>query len=119
MNDVRRRNLLTLLNGRYLGDRQKFLADAHFSEPRLSQLLKPGAVFGERVARSLEEKLNLPPMYFDDEGNHHKWPADVIEGAKLLASMSASDRRKALAILGALSTPEGDAQQQQEDGSRH
>lgn len=73
----------------------------------MSQLLKPGAVFGERAARNLEESLGLPEMYFDQEEHEQEsWNEEVIEGARILARMSAADRRKAVAILGAMSEPD-------------
>ena len=45
-------------------------------------------------------------MYFDwEEHEQDEWNQEVIEGARILARMSASDRRKAVAILGAMSEP--------------
>ena len=116
--DHRRQRLLTFIARRYPGDRKGFLRDARISGGRLSQLLKPGAVFGERAARHLEESLRLPDMYFDqDEQEQATWSADVVEGARILARMTAAERRKAVAVLGAMLSPEHDEPPDKTDGS--
>lgn len=54
-----------MIETRYRGDRGALLSDAGITKGRLSQLLDPNKPFGDNAARNLEEKLELPPGYFD------------------------------------------------------
>lgn len=62
----RKRRLQELVNGKpYNGSQQAFADAADISKGRVSQLLGADAPFGERAARSLVRKLDLPERYFD------------------------------------------------------
>ncbi len=65
MDALRRQKLRHLLDTRFGNDRQRFLKAAHMTKGRLSQLLDPNMPFGDRAARNLEDRLALPPGYFD------------------------------------------------------
>jgi len=57
-------------------------------------------------------------MYFDqDEQEQSTWSADVVEGARILTRMTAAERRKAVAVLGAMLSPESDEPPDKTDGS--
>lgn len=69
--DNRRRLLKELIAHKYGGSKKGFCDDVGISESRLSQLLSEtyrGGEFGEKAARSLEEKAGLPPLYFEQSG---------------------------------------------------
>ena len=60
MKNMRRKALVTLLNGKpFFGDRAAFCLAAGITKGRLSQLLNPDEPFGDRAAQALEEKLGL------------------------------------------------------------
>jgi len=65
----RQQNLLNLIARESGGNRVAFCNTFDVSESRLAQLLsdkfRDGKAFGERAARSLEEKLGLEPLYFE------------------------------------------------------
>jgi hypothetical protein len=65
MQALRRYNLLQLLSTTFKGDRSAFLEQSGLTKGRLSQLLDKDEPFGDRAARNLEERLQLPPGYFD------------------------------------------------------
>jgi hypothetical protein len=63
MKEARRTRFIALLAGHYKGDRKRLIADSGLTHGRISQLLADG--FGERAARELEVRLQLPHGYFD------------------------------------------------------
>lgn len=65
MHALRKQKLSQLIAENYGDDRGKFLKAAGITKGRLSQLLDPDEPFGEVAARNLEERLQLPPGYFD------------------------------------------------------
>lgn len=66
MDEIRRANLLKLLNGpRFGGDRKAFCKAADITNGRLSQLLDPNETFGDTAARNLKEKLGLEDGYLE------------------------------------------------------
>ena len=66
MHALRRQKLLLLIQDRFNGDRGAFLKASELTKGRLSQLLKPDQPFGDVAARNLEERLQLPPGFFDE-----------------------------------------------------
>lgn len=69
MHKHRRERLLALIADQYGGNRKRFCDASDLSEARLAQLLsttyRHGQSFGEKAARSLEERLHLDILYFD------------------------------------------------------
>jgi hypothetical protein len=65
MHALRRYKLSLLLAEHFNGDRGGFLKKAGLTKGRLSQLLDPNTPFGDVAARNLEQRLDLPPGYFD------------------------------------------------------
>jgi len=66
MKETRRKNLQAFIDGpRFNGRRDDFCASAGITKSRLSQLLKPGAAFGDNSARHLTDNLGLPANFFD------------------------------------------------------
>ncbi len=67
----RQNNLLLLIDEQANGSRVAFCRTNEIDESRLGQLLsktyRNGRGFGERAARNLETKLNLPTLFFDRE----------------------------------------------------
>lgn len=62
----RKKRLQALVKGKpYLGNQQAFAEAAGISKGRVSQLLGPDEPFGERAARTLVNKLELPARYFE------------------------------------------------------
>lgn len=70
-NKTRRERLAQLIEDKYKGDRQKLCDACGYSDSRIAQLLsskyRDGNGFGEKAARTLEEKLGLNPYFFDGE----------------------------------------------------
>lgn len=63
--DTRRTNLQRLIDGRFAGSQITAAASIGVSQGRVAQLLAADSVFGERAARSIEQKLFLPPLSLD------------------------------------------------------
>lgn len=66
MDALRRQKLRHLLETRFGGDRGRFVQASGLTKGRLSQLLQDKYPFRDRAARGLEERLSLPPGYFDE-----------------------------------------------------
>lgn len=65
MHALRRYKLQQLLDQRYKGKREDFLAESGLTKGRLTQLLDARLPFGDVAARNLEERLHLEPGFFD------------------------------------------------------
>ena len=71
--ETRRANFRLVMKRRYENSQQKIAAVLGITKGRVSQLLDENEAFGEKVARSIEEKLGLPdgsleaPIPGDDE----------------------------------------------------
>lgn len=65
----RQKNLLDLIKSKFDDRRVDFCNRYNIDESRLGQMLsdtyRDGRGFGERAARNLEEKIGLPPLYFE------------------------------------------------------
>lgn len=65
----RRRRFIEYFNGPPLnGDRQRLIKKSGFTEGRISQLFDPSEPFGERAAKSLAGRLNIPDLIFLRDG---------------------------------------------------
>jgi len=93
MDHVRKRRLADLIQGRYKGDRALLIRESGLSGGRISQLLDPKEVFGERAARSLERKLGLPERWFDvvEQFTNTEPAPDIREGVPLISWIQAGD----------------------------
>ena len=65
MQHFRREKLRQLIADKFGGSREKFMAETGLNKSRLSQLMSDGYPFGERAARELALRLNLPEDYFE------------------------------------------------------
>lgn len=65
MRDLRKSRLALLINERYKGVRGDLIKESGLSAGRITQLLDAKEPFGERAARELERKLDLPERWFD------------------------------------------------------
>ena len=90
MDHVRKRRLADLIQGRYKGDRALLISESGLSGGRISQLLDPKEVFGERAARKLEKKLGLPERWLEVEQFTNTEPApEIREGVPLISWIQA------------------------------
>lgn len=65
--EVRRARLRRFIDERYEGNVSRFAAAAGKSQSQIADMLDLRKSFGERVARSLEEKLGLPGGWLDQD----------------------------------------------------
>jgi hypothetical protein len=65
MQHFRRAKLRHLIADRFSGSREKFMAETGLNKSRLSQLMSDSYPFGERAARELALRLQLPEDYFE------------------------------------------------------
>lgn len=83
----RKARLAQLLERRFEGSRADLSRSSGLSGGRITQLLDPAEPFGERAARSLEERLGLQTRYFDLDQLDNTEPApDVRQGGVPLIS---------------------------------
>lgn len=68
------------------GNQAKFAADAGVTKARITQLLDPNDSFGERAAKNIADKLNLPDRYFE-AGYHGVMSEPESELAHLLSEL--------------------------------
>lgn len=85
MDAHRKTRLVELITTRYNGDRGGLIKASGLSKGRISQLLDPAEPFGERAARELARKLELPERWFD-LGKANTEAAPSIKGAVPLIS---------------------------------
>lgn len=92
MDRIRKRRLAKLIEDHYKGDRSQLIIESGLTGGRISQLLDPKEVFGERAARNLERKIGLPERWLDVEeivtSNVEPAPA-VREGVPLISWIQA------------------------------
>jgi SOS-response transcriptional repressor LexA len=86
MDATRRARLAKLLATRYKGDRAQLINDSGLSKGRISQLLEGSEPFGERAARGLEQRLNLPERWLDQYDPSNVEPAPEVRGGVPLIS---------------------------------
>lgn len=86
MDSLRRSRLEELIRTRYKGERAGLLREAGLTSGRITQLLDPNEVFGERAARSLEQKLGLPARWFEQETVENTEAAPPPKGSVPLIS---------------------------------
>jgi SOS-response transcriptional repressor LexA len=86
MDQHRKKRLAQLIRTRYKGNRTAFIDEAGISKGRVTQLLKPEDSFGERAARELERKLNLPERWLDLDDVENTEPAPAVTGSVPLIS---------------------------------
>jgi len=95
----RRDRLQALIDAEYGGRRRTFCEKATMDEARLAQLLSPtfrkGHAFSEKTARKLEDKIGLPPLYFDQgalpPAEQSQNVVDLIPGARRVHASDADD----------------------------
>jgi|GEM_PF-3517107 hypothetical protein len=73
----RRRLLREWIDSRYGGVQAAFIEDTGINQGELSGLLKTKS-FGEKRARSLEEKARMPPFYLDQTRDTQRAPEDEM-----------------------------------------
>jgi SOS-response transcriptional repressor LexA len=83
--------LAELIRSRYNNNRAEFSRATGLTGGRITQLLSEGEPFGERAARSLEAKLELPPLWFDREVENTEPAQAVREGVPLISWIQAGD----------------------------
>lgn len=90
MDAHRKTRLAALISTRYKGDRGELIRDSGYTKGRISQFLDPSESFGERAARELERRLNLPQRWLDlsDVENTEVAP-DVKGGVPLISWIQA------------------------------
>lgn len=89
---TRRRRLAVLIATRYKGDRSLLINESGLSKGRITQLLDAQEAFGERAARSLEERLQLAAGWLDQDDTENVEPApDVLGGVPLISWIQAGD----------------------------
>lgn len=97
MDRVRKARLAKLIASRYKGDRAQLITESGLSGGRISQLLDPKEVFGERAARNLERKLGLPERWLDVEEVTNTEPGPAIrEGIPLISWIQAGSWAEAV-----------------------
>lgn len=82
--DVRRNNVLALIDARFKGNRAAFARDIGRPAPNIHRMLadeesgieKRG--IGEKLARDIEEKLGLAPYFLDSINIFQKQPGDSL-----------------------------------------
>ncbi len=84
MKSHRKALLAQLLVTRYNDDRGKLIAESGLTKGRISQMLKSG--FGEVAARELEDKLDLPSLWFEQRDIANTSPAPAVQGEVPLIS---------------------------------
>lgn len=86
MDATRKHRLAKLIATRYKGERAELINESGLSKGRISQLLDPSVPFGERAARELERKLNLPERWLDQYEPSNVEPAPEVRGGVPLIS---------------------------------
>jgi SOS-response transcriptional repressor LexA len=89
MDHVRRQKLAELIRTRYNDSRVDVSRVTGLSGGRITQLLDPDEPFGERAARSLEQKLSLPPRWLDEEVHNVETAPDIKQGVPLISWIQA------------------------------
>jgi SOS-response transcriptional repressor LexA len=97
MKDIRKRRLEQLIRTRYKGVRADFMKETGLSGGRVTQLLNPADAFGERAARELERKLDLPAMWFDKDDHNNTEPVGrpLTRGVPLISWIQAGSWNEA------------------------
>lgn len=91
MESTRRKRLAQLISTKYNGVQADLVRESGLSAGRITQLLDPNDTFGERAARSLEQRLRLPTRWFDqDESNVEEAPS-IKTGVPLISWIRAGD----------------------------
>lgn len=92
MDAQRRSRLVELLRTRYNGERADLIRESGLSKGRIAQLLDPNQTFGERAARELERRLQLPDRWLDQTpiSNTEAAPA-VQQGVPLISWIRAGN----------------------------
>jgi hypothetical protein len=101
MDADRRRRFKDYFEQQLKGDRARLLSKTGFTAGRVSQLFDEAQPFGERAARSLADRLGLPPDYFDRD--HHAANETVTDPlALILLTEFGSDAQRGLAAAARL-----------------
>ncbi|WP_161523695.1 hypothetical protein [Chromobacterium haemolyticum] len=65
ISDIRRQNLTRLIEERFDNNQTDFAAKTGRRQSQISDMVRGVKSFGEKVARDLEHRLDLPPFWLD------------------------------------------------------